>query len=151
MTRKTALPFLPSYRHFFNDYIIRPLSGPKTPYCIVVKGWIAAQNRNVLGLALGNDYAIEGVLMMKRERCQHIYMVGQNPEQRYRISVHVLRHEVREREGECEPAQTGFDSHFPKAGDTEQPFISTVLDELACVETKGRITTNKPEKGVRIE
>ena len=42
------------------------VSGPKTSYGIVVKSRIAAQNRNVLGLALSNDHAIEGVLMIKR-------------------------------------------------------------------------------------
>jgi len=78
-------------------------------------------------------------------------MVGQNLKQLYRIPVHVFRHEVREREGECEPAQTGFDGHFPEAGDTEQPFIDTVLDELTCIGAEGRIAANKPEKGVRIE
>ena len=50
-------------------------------------------------------------------------MIGQNLKQLYRILVHVFCHEVREREGECEPGQTGFDRHFSEAGDTEQPFI----------------------------
>src|SRR5438552_473208 len=36
------------------------VSGPKTSYGIVVKSRIAAQNRYVLGLALGNEHAIEG-------------------------------------------------------------------------------------------
>jgi hypothetical protein len=89
--------------------------------------------------------------MMKRERGQHIEMAGQNLKQPYRIPMHVFRHEVREREGECEPAQTGFDRHFPEAGDTEQPFIGTILDKLASLGAEDRITINKPEKGVRIE
>jgi hypothetical protein len=63
----------------------------------------------------------------------------------------VFHHEVREREAECKPAQTGFYRHFPEAGDTEQPFIGTVLDELACIGAEGRIAFDKPEKGVRIE
>ena len=65
--------------------------------------------------------------------------------------MHVFRYKVREREAECEPAQTGFDSHFPETGDTEQPFIGTVLDELASIGAEGRIAVDKPEKGVRIE
>ena len=44
-----------------------------------------------------------------------------------------------------------FDGHFPEAGDTEQPFVGAVLDELTCVGAEGCIAANKPEKGVRIE
>ena len=78
-------------------------------------------------------------------------MAGQNLKQLYYIPVHVFRHEVRKREGEYESAQTGFDRHFPEACDTEQPFIGTVLDELACIGAESRIAANKPEKSVRIE
>jgi hypothetical protein len=78
-------------------------------------------------------------------------MVRQNPKQLYRIPVDMLRHQVREREGEREPASTPFDGHFPEAGNTEQPFVGAILNELPRIGTEGRITANKPEKRVRIE
>ena len=78
-------------------------------------------------------------------------MAGRNPEERNGIPVDMLRHQVREREGFREPTQTDFDGHFPEAGDTEEPFVRAVLDELTCVGAEGCIAINKPEKGMRIE
>ena len=89
--------------------------------------------------------------MMKRQRGEHIQMIGPNLQQLYCIPMHVLCYQVREREAQSESPQTNFDCHFPEAGDTEQPFVRAVLDELTCVGADGRIAVNKPEKGVRIE
>ena len=89
--------------------------------------------------------------MVERQGHQHIQMVGQNLKQLHRIPVDVLRHQVREREGEREPTSTHFDGHFPEAGNTEQPFVGAILNELTRIGTESRITTNKPEKRVRIE
>ena len=111
----------------------------------------AAFYGDVLGLPLGNDQAVERILMIKRQRRQNIQMARRNPKELYGIPIDMLRHQGRERERHCETTQTDFDGHFPEAGDTEQPFIGTVLDELACIGAEGRIAANKPEKGVRIE
>jgi hypothetical protein len=78
-------------------------------------------------------------------------MTGQNIKELYGIPVDMLRHQGCEREGHCEPTQTDFDGHFPEAGDTEEPFVGTVLDELTCVGAEGCLAANKPEKGGRIE
>ena len=78
-------------------------------------------------------------------------MAGYNPEVLDGIPVDVLRHQVRERERHHKPTQTDFDGHFPEAGDTEQPFVGAVLDELTCVEAEGGIAANKPKECVRIE
>ena len=78
-------------------------------------------------------------------------MAGRNPEELDGIPVDMLCHQGREREGHREPPQTDFDGHFPEAGDTERPFVGTVLDELTCVRAEGCIAANEPEKGVRIE
>ena len=73
-------------------------------------------------------------------------MIGPN----LKHSMH-SRHEFPEREAQGEVTQAHFDRHLPEAGDTEQSFIRTVLDELTCVEAEGRVTVNKPEQGVCIE
>jgi hypothetical protein len=89
--------------------------------------------------------------MIKRQRRQDIQMAGRNPEELDGIPVDMLRHQGRERERHREPTQTDFDGHFPEAGDTEEPFVCGVLNELTCVGAEGRIAANKPEKGMRIE
>jgi hypothetical protein len=78
-------------------------------------------------------------------------MARRNPAELDGISVDMLRHQIRDREWYREPTQTDFDGHFPEAGDTEEPFVRGVLDELTCVGAEGCIAANKPEKGVRIE
>ena len=78
-------------------------------------------------------------------------MARRNPEELDGIPVDMLRHQVREWEWHREPTQTDFDGHFPEAGDTEQPFVGAVLDELTCVEAEGGIAANKPKECVRIE
>ena len=71
--------------------------------------------------------------MIKRQRRQDIQMAWRNPEELNGIPIDMLRHQVRERERHREPTQTDFDGHLPEAGDTEEPFVSAVLDELTCV------------------
>lgn len=78
-------------------------------------------------------------------------MARQEPEELHGIAVDMLRHQGREWEWDREPIQTDFDGHLPEAGDAEESFIGTVLDELPCIGTEGSIAANKPEKSVRIE
>ena len=78
-------------------------------------------------------------------------MAGRNPEELDGIPIDMLRHQICERKRHREPTQTDFDGHFPEAGDTEQPFVRAVLDELTCVGAESRGAVNKPEKGVCIE
>jgi hypothetical protein len=126
-------------------------SGPEPPELVGVKDGVVAEDGKILGLGLGNQNAVEGILVRAGEKSGAGSVSRSNWERFEEFRGEDFVETEREISGIREFSDAGFRGDFPSGGGTHQNGVGAGTDKFSRGRRECRIVGEPPKQRVRVQ